>query len=70
KAYESGDYRTAHDLLKQAGNAGNADACYKLGLMLSTGQGSIAKNTLQAKVWLKKAVSLGNTEAQSALDKL
>lgn len=69
-AYESGDYKTAHDLFKKAGNAGNADACYQLGLMLSTGKGSIAKNPLQAKVWLKKAASLGNADAQTALDSM
>ena len=66
-AYESGDYKTAHDLFKKAGNAGNADACYQLGMMLSTGKGSIAKNTLQAKVWLKKAAGLGHADAQTAL---
>ena len=66
-AYESGDFKTAHDLFKKAGNAGNADACYQLGMMLSTGKGSIAKNTLQAKVWLKKAAGLGHADAQTAL---
>ena len=66
-AYESGDYKAAHDWFKKAGNAGNADACYQLGMMLSTGKGSIAKNTLQAKVWLKKAAGLGHVDAQTAL---
>ena len=50
QAYSAGDYKAAHDLFKQEGNAGNAEACYQLGLMLSTGKGSVAKNTLQAKV--------------------
>ena len=69
-AYSAGDYKAAHDLFKQEGNAGNAEACYQLGLMLSTGKGSVAKNTLQAKVWLKKAVSLGHPDAQTALSNL
>lgn len=70
QAYSAGDYKAAHDLFKQEGNAGNAEACYQLGLMLSTGKGSVAKNTLQAKVWLKKAVSLGHPDAQAALSNL
>ena len=70
QAYSAGDYKTAHDLFKQEGNADNAEACYQLGLMLSTGKGSVAKNTLQAKVWLKKAVSLGHPEAQKALNNI
>ena len=70
QAYSAGDYKAAHDLFKQEGNAGNAEACYQLGLMLSTGKGSVAKNTLQAKVWLKKAVSLGHPDAQTALSNL
>ena len=70
QAYSAGDYKAAHDLFKQEGNAGNAEACYQLGLMLSTGKGSVAKNTLQATVWLKKAVSLGHPDAQAALSNL
>ncbi|MGM9735655.1 MAG: hypothetical protein ACI3ZL_04515 [Candidatus Cryptobacteroides sp.] len=70
EAYGKEDYKTAYDLLRKAGTAGNAEACYQVGLMLSTGKGSVAKNILQAKVWLKKAVSLGKTEAQAALDSL
>ena len=58
-AYESGDYKAAHDYFKEAGNAGNAEACYLLGTMLSTGKGTIAKNTLQSKMWLDKAIKLG-----------
>lgn len=58
-AYESGDYKAAHDYFKEAGNAGNAEACYLLGTMLSTGKGTIAKNTLQSKMWLDKATKLG-----------
>lgn len=69
-AYESGDYKTAHDLFRKAGTAGNADACYQLGLMLSTGKGTVAKNPLQAKVWLKKAAGLGHADAQAALNSL
>lgn len=68
EAYGKEDYKTAYDLFKKAGTAGNADACYQLGLMLSTGKGSISKNLLQAKVWMKKAASLGNADAQAALD--
>ena len=70
QAYSAGDYKTAHDLFKQEGNADNAEACYQLGLMLSTGKGPVAKNTLQAKVWLKKAISLGHPEAQKALNNI
>ncbi|MBQ6688048.1 MAG: hypothetical protein IJN02_02305 [Bacteroidales bacterium] len=66
-AYDAGDFRTAHDLYKKAGNAGNPEACYQLGLMLSTGKGSIAKNALQAKMWMKKAAGLGHKEAEAAL---
>lgn len=67
KAYDAGDFKAAHDFFKTAGNAGNAEACYRLGMMLSTGKGSIAKNTLQSKVWLKKAANLGHAAAQAAI---
>lgn len=63
-AYNSGDFKAAHDYFKSAGNAGHPEACYQLGIMLSTGKGSVAKNTLQSKVWLKKAASLGYEAAQ------
>lgn len=66
-AFDAGDFKTAHDLYKKAGNAGNPEACYQLGLMLSTGKGSIAKNTLQAKMWMKKAAGLGHKDAEAAL---
>lgn len=69
-AYSAGDYKKAYDLFQKAGNAGNADACYQLGLMLSTGKGSISRNVLQAKTWLKKAVAGGNADAQRVLDSL
>ena len=67
EAYKAGDFKTAHDYFKSAGNAGNAEACYQLGLMLSTGKGSVAKNTLQSKVWLKKAAGLGHEAAKAAI---
>ena len=67
EAYKAGDFKKAHDLFKSAGNAGNAEACYQLGMMLSTGKGSVAKNTLQAKVWLKKAANLGHAAANAAI---
>ena len=67
EAYKNGDFKTAHDLFKKAATAGDAEACYQLGVMLSTGKGTVAKNTLQAKVWLKKAVSLGHPNAERAL---
>ena len=69
-AYKNGNYKEAHDLFKKAATAGNAEACYQLGLMLSTGKGTIAKNTLQAKVWIKKAAGLGHAEAQKVLETL
>jgi TPR repeat protein len=68
EAYEKGDYKLAHDLFKRAATAGNAEACYQLGLMLSTGKGSVAKNPLQGKVWIKKAAGLGHAEAAKALE--
>ena len=68
EAYEKGDYKLAHDLFKRAAIAGNAEACYQLGLMLSTGKGSVAKNPLQGKVWIKKAAGLGHAEAAKALE--
>lgn len=67
EAYKAGDFKKAHDLFKSAGNAGNAEACYQLGMMLSTGKGSVAKNTLQSKVWLKKAANLGHAAANAAI---
>jgi TPR repeat protein len=67
EAYKNGDFKTAHDLFKKAATAGDAEACYQLGVMLSTGKGTVAKNTLQAKVWLKKAASLGHPNAERAL---
>lgn len=70
EAYKNGNYKEAHDLFKKAATAGNAQACYQLGLMLSTGKGTIAKNTLQAKVWMKKAAGLGHAEAQKVLETL
>ena len=67
QAYKAGDFKTAYDCFKAAGNAGNAEACYQLGIMLSTGKGSIAKNTLQSKVWLRKAANLGHAAAKAAI---
>ena len=67
EAYKAGDFKAAHDFFKSAGNAGNAEACYQLGMMLSTGKGSVAKNTLQSKVWLKKAANLGHAAAKTAI---
>ena len=67
EAYKAGDFKAAYDFFKSAGNAGNAEACYQIGLMLSTGKGSIAKNTLQSKVWLKKAANLGHSAAKAAI---
>ena len=67
EAYKAGDFKAAHDFFKAAGNAGNAEACYQLGMMLSTGKGSVAKNTLQSKVWLKKAANLGHAAAKAAI---
>lgn len=70
EAYEKGDYKLAHDLFKKAGTAGNAEACYQLGLMLSTGKGTVAKNPLQGKVWIRKAAGLGHAEAAKSLETL
>ena len=70
EAYEKGEFRQAHDLFKSAAASGDAEACYQLGMMLSTGKGSVVKNTLQAKVWLKKAAGLGHAEASKALETL
>lgn len=67
EAYKAGDFKAAHDFFKSAGNAGNAEACYQLGIMLSTGKGSVAKNSLQSKVWLKKAANLGHAAAKAAI---
>lgn len=67
EAYKAGDFKAAHDFFKSAGNAGNAEACYQLGMMLSTGKGSVAKNTLQSKVCLKKAANLGHAAAKAAI---
>lgn len=67
EAYKAGDFKAAHDFFKSAGNAGNAEACYQLGMMLSTGKGSVAKNSLQSKVWLKKAANLGHAAAKAAI---
>lgn len=68
EAYKKGNYKEAHDLFKRAATAGNAEACYQLGLMLSTGKGTVAKNPLQGKVWIKKAAGLGHAEAKKALE--
>jgi TPR repeat protein len=70
EAYKNGNYKEAHDLFKRAATAGNPEACYQLGLMLSTGKGTIAKNPLQGKVWIKKAAGLGHEEAKKALETL
>ena len=70
EAYKNGNFKEAHDLFKRAATAGNAEACYQLGLMLSTGKGTIAKNPLQGKVWMKKAAGLGHEEAKKALETL
>lgn len=70
EAYGKGDFKQAHDLLKKAATSGDAEACYQLGMMLSTGKGSVVKNSLQAKVWLKKAAGLGHAEASKVLETL
>ena len=69
-AYAKGNYKLAFNLFKKAASANNSEACYQIGMMLSTGKGEIAKNVLQAKVWLKKAAGAGHSDAAKALETL
>ena len=69
-AYAKGNYKLAFNLFKKAASANNSEACYQIGMMLSTGKGEIAKNVLQAKVWLKKAAGAGHSDAAKVLETL
>ena len=65
-AYRSRDYATAFRLFEQQAAAGDALAEYRVGAMLSQGEGT-EKNPSGAAEWLRKAADQGQVDAQVLL---
>lgn len=68
-ALQQHDYARALPLMKQAAEAGDADAMYGLSTMYWNGDGIPHDGDL-AMTWLNKAVSAGNAKAMNALAEL
>lgn len=63
RAYQSGDYKKAHELLKPLARDGNAIAQHNVGLMYKNGQG-VTRNYAEAAKWFRKAADQGVASSQ------
>ncbi|KAJ1566092.1 hypothetical protein HK096_001941 [Nowakowskiella sp. JEL0078] len=59
--------KLAVQLLTEAGNAGNAKACYELGKIYRVGSAGVVKDRMVAIGWFRKAVEGGDKSAEFAL---
>ena len=59
-------YATTLSRLRKAGEQGDAEAQYELGVMYREGQG-VAKNEVEAAYWLRKAAGRGIAKAEDSL---
>jgi TPR repeat protein len=55
------------DRLLTAAEAGDAEACYRLGLAYRQGTPQRPKDDLSAALWFRKAAAAGHPEAMAAL---
>ncbi len=61
-AYDRGDYSSAYELFLPEAQAGDADAQYGMGLLLSDGLG-VKQDRAAAVEWLEQSALLGNDQA-------
>jgi uncharacterized protein len=66
EAYESGDYKTAHEQLTFLALNDNPDAQYNLAFMFFGGDG-VAQNDAKALFWFGQAAKLGHAAAQDTI---
>lgn len=59
--------RMGRDRLLEAAEAGEAEACYRLGLAYRQGTAHRPKDDLSAVLWFRKAAAAGHREAMAAL---
>lgn len=64
-----GGPKTGRDRLREAAEAGDPEACYRLGLTYRQGGPHRPKDDLTAALWLRKAAEAGHREAMTALSK-
>lgn len=57
----------AEKLLRFAGNKGNIEAQYQLGMLFQMGIEGLKEDYIEAERWLKSAANKGNLDAQNAL---
>ena len=69
EAVHQKDYATAYTLFLELAEAGNAQAQYNLGVLISDGQGT-EKDPARALSWFEKAASQGFADAQYRLGNL
>ncbi len=58
---------TTRDRLREAAEAGDLEACYRLGLAYRQGDGQRHRDSLSAALWFRKAAEGGHREAMLAL---
>ena len=66
KAYRSGDYKTAYQLVKPQAEKGDADAQFILGFLYDEGKG-VPQDSAEAAKWYERAVKQGNKAARHNL---
>jgi hypothetical protein len=66
RAYEEGDCETVFEMLTKACDTGNAEACFRLGVMYEYGR-FVQKDLLKAAELFIKACNNGNDEAYQEL---
>ena len=59
--------RTGRDRLLEAAEAGDPEACYRLGLAYQAGSPARPRDDLSAGLWFRKAAEAGHREAMTAL---
>lgn len=69
RAYDAGDFKTAHDEWTAAGLEGDPRAQYDLGIMLANGVG-VPRDVVSAYAWLMLAHKGGIKEAKAKYDLL
>ena len=66
KAYRSGDYKTAYQLIKPEAEKGDAVAQFILGFLYDEGKG-VPQDFAEAAKWYRRAAKQGNKAAQHNL---
>lgn len=59
--------RTGRDRLREAAEAGDADACYRLGLRYRNGTSQLPRDDAGAVSWFRRAAEAGHPDAMRAL---